>query len=62
MSGIDSKARGTNLLRLIRTETCNAVARKALVRLFQDYDNSLAVIFRKMAASERRHAAILGWY
>ena len=62
MSAIGSNARRTTLLRLIRSEACNAVACKALAQVFQDYDDSLAAIFRKMAASERRHAVILGWY
>ena len=62
MGATDSNARRTTLLQLIRTETSNAVACKALAQLFQDYNDSLAAIFHKMAASERRHTAILGWY
>jgi len=61
MSATDSNARRTTL-RLIRSEACYAIACKALAQVFQDDDDSLAAIFRKMAASERRHAAILGWY
>ena len=50
-----------SLLRLIRSEGGKSALYKTLSQIFQDCNHSVTAIFRKMAAEEYWHVAVLSW-